>query len=114
MKFDITLKGATLNYTVANDTPEDVYIVQYRFNLDRSLHCYVYYKDTGGYVGELSFALMDKTILLIKSGTCFSRDIDLSELDRQRLVRISCRAAIVMKDEHGNPYIERFDRSIAF
>lgn len=115
MKFDITLKGATLNYTVVNDTPNDIYLVQYgNFNPDRGSHCYVYYKDTGGYVGELSFALMDKTILLIKSGTCFSRDIDLSELDRQRLVRISCRAAILMKDEHGNPYIERFDRSIAF
>ena len=115
VKFDITLKGTTLNYTVANDTPNDIYLVQYgNFNPDRGSHCYVYYKDTDGYVGEVSFVLIEKMGFLIKSGTCFSRDIDLSELDRQRLVRISCRAAIVMKDEHGNPYIERFDRSIAF
>lgn len=25
VKFDITLKGTTLNYTVANDTPNDIF-----------------------------------------------------------------------------------------
>ncbi|MCR8918479.1 hypothetical protein [Bacteroides sp. ET225] len=60
VKFDITLKGATLNYTVVNDTPNDIYLVQYgNFNPDRGLHCYVYYKDTDGYVGEVSFVLIE-------------------------------------------------------
>ena len=115
VKFDIALKGTTLNYTVVNDTPNDIYLVQYGdFNPDRGSHCYVYYKDTGGYVGEVSFVLMEKTASLIKPGTCFSRDIDISELDRQRLVGISCRAAVMMTDEHDKPCIKRFDKSMAF
>lgn len=66
VKFDITLKGATLNYTVVNDTPNDIYLVQYgNFNPDRGSHCYVYYKDTDGYVGEVSFVLIEKMGFLI-------------------------------------------------
>ena len=115
VKFDITLKESTLNYMVVNDTPNDIYLVQYGdFNPDRGSHCYVYYKDTGGYVGEASFVLIEKMAFLIKPGTCFSRDIDISEFDRQRLVRISCRAAVMMADEHDKPCIKRFDKSITF
>ena len=61
VKFDITLKGNTLNYTVVNDTPKSVFLVRYnKFNEESTSHCVLYYKDKDGYVDEVSFALTDR------------------------------------------------------
>ena len=115
VKFDITLKGNTLNYTVVNDTPKSVFLVRYnKFNEESTLHCVLYYKDKDGYVDEISFALTDRIFFLIKPGARFSCDFDISEIDRQKLVEISGRATIVAEDEQGTSGIRNLDKSITF
>lgn len=115
VKFDITLKGNTLNYTVVNDTPKSVFLVRYnKFNEESTSHCVLYYKDKDGYVDEVSFALTDRIFFLIKPGARFSCDFDISEIDRQKLVEISGRATIVAEDEQGKSGIRNLDKSITF
>lgn len=115
VNFNVVMNGNVVSYTAMNNTSTDMYIIQHREpTMENGSHCLVTYRDNSGTVNYRMLSVMDRFAVLIKPQECYSYDIDISEYKNQKLMKIYCKAVVIIKNEHGKPYIKKYDKSITF
>lgn len=62
----------------------------------------------------ISFALTDRIFFLLRTDARFSCGFDIAEIERQKLVEISGRAAVVAEDGQGGSVIKNLDKKLKF